>query len=299
MYSNKDGSPANIHQVLVDWDENIVYADVAPGGFDEPGTEYVAIADGLSDPPNEAWFTWDMAAGLAAWSAGTSVNKGWVFIATGGTSWQFYTSDRAEVSEHPWLEVDYTPPGLYINSFAIAAQSGDGGSLFTTTNTVDVTSLIATPEAPDAVDGYAVNDTGAVPGAFALPAPTTATFTAPGTPGMVTLYGWAHDTGGNTAGREATILYNPNAVGVAGGGSGVVITSVAPTQAEVTWTSDSLAHGRLQYSAARSADPVSMTDWSAAGTDHTVLMTGLAMGTRQRLPSRATPTATPSSTSST
>jgi len=218
----------------------------------------------------------------------TSTRNGyWIFVKVSGAAGDEISIRIRNTADNPCVAMlSFDPAETAVSEFVVTDATSDS-TIYTDDATVNV-SLVGEPLDPAKINGYMITTTSAKPeatdGGWAQPAdpdnpvcPITEWILSG--EGMNTLYGWVRDDAGAVAGKSAAILFNPNAVAVVAGDAGVTITSTSPGTADVEWASDSEALGRVRYRVAGSADAYSVTDWTDAGTDHAVTMTGLTMAT--------------------
>ena len=161
----------------------------------------------------------------------------------------------------------FGPSRTYVSEFSVP-----GGALFTSTGNVAVT-LAGQPVAPaKSITGYMIAET---PDS---PTPETRGWRAKITShrikspeGFVTLYAWALDDQKTVAGSRITVLYNSVKPKV----TSTVLAPVAADAARLTLTASTIACARARY---HGGAGWRYTDWTKAGTEHELLLTGLSIG---------------------
>ena len=107
--ANDQGNPANVYEVMVDWDGNTTYSNFGGDGGVQPD-EYGNFVASAPATALDTAYQIDVTPSLAAWAAGTSSNRGWVFIATGTDGSVIRSSENATEGGRPLLAVYYLPP---------------------------------------------------------------------------------------------------------------------------------------------------------------------------------------------
>ena len=170
-------------------------------------------------------------------------------------------------------------PGATIASFTVSDRTS-GSTLVTNEAAVTVAITVNEPEGITVVN-WQITETDAEPAQWLTESPTAYTILA-ASGADVTLYAWIKDSTDIVSGKAATIYYDTRLPVV----SNVVITAGAPGSgtATVTWDTDIPAEGSVMYGAVSmsGATPFTAAE-NALGTQHTVLISGIADGTNYRL----------------
>ena len=156
------------------------------------------------------------------------------------------------------------PGGATITDFAAGDQS-TGSSLFTNSATVDVAFTLNVPEGVT-VTGWLVTESGTEPTDGWLPE-QPATYDITGPEGQVTLYAWITDSTEAVSGKSAGIYYATAVPAV----SDIAVADNGDGTATVTWKTDILAEGVVNYGAVSlaGATPGSVPE-NALATQHSV-----------------------------
>jgi len=105
------GSTVNLHRMLVPFDRSATWNSLV-SGISADGLEASRHRDSFTFgkiAANSSEIVFDVTDTVQAWISGEE-NHGWVFLNTGGNGWDFYTSEFENVSQHPKLIVEFTPP---------------------------------------------------------------------------------------------------------------------------------------------------------------------------------------------
>ena len=101
---NDPGNDANLHEVLIDWDDSVVY----DGFGGDPGAQ-----SGEYDPnvvtiaPSSPSGPIDVTSSLQGWSLNPAANHGWIFLPTGSSGVSIRSGDHGTASQRPTLAVTY------------------------------------------------------------------------------------------------------------------------------------------------------------------------------------------------
>ncbi|HUS59215.1 MAG TPA: DUF1565 domain-containing protein, partial [Planctomycetota bacterium] len=165
------------------------------------------------------------------------------------------------------------PAGAVITAFVIT-DATSGSTLLTNGAIVDVAITLNVPAGIEVV-GWLVTETDTQPTGGWLPAaPPTATIAAvPETD--VILYAWIIDAEDNVSGKSAAIRYSI-AVPVVTNAS--IVAGFDPGTAVVTWNTNILAQGSVQYRA-QGTDVWATIPGTVLTTAHSILLTGIADAT--------------------
>ena len=131
------GSAANLHRMLIDWDQATVTWNSLVDGVTANNIEAVSTSDGISvnEPFPNGPMNIEVTAGVQAWANGAA-NYGWAFLSTGNGGWDWSTS---ESGTPPSLSVTYTvPPCATAPVFTVhpASPTVTEGASFTLTATL-------------------------------------------------------------------------------------------------------------------------------------------------------------------
>lgn len=113
--ADDDGNPANLHEVVIDWDESTSYATFGVAPAAQPGDDYdpVALGEQASGTAPGAAATVhevDVTSSVAAWAANPGQNRGWIFVPTGTNGTGIRTREHATTTDRPRLTVEYLAP---------------------------------------------------------------------------------------------------------------------------------------------------------------------------------------------
>ena len=165
------------------------------------------------------------------------------------------------------------------------ADRTSGSSVVTNEATVNVTTFSGTPG--DQIAGYMITETADEPAAddpgWSGTVPATCSISGgvqPPVAGTVILYGWMKDAAGTVSGATTSILFSTAVPAV----SNVAVTDDGDGTATATWTTDVAAQGGANCGQVTmgGATPNSVIE-SAAGTSHSVVLTGIAAGTNCKI----------------
>lgn len=122
------GSDQQLHQLLDTWDENeVVWNDFdSANGVLVDGTHAKAIPDTTFAAPAELLNIPLPPTTIQNWLDGKEENNGWVTFPTGGGGVDFHSSEAAEVSQRPRLEVQWDLEPLFVSTFQDGVNGYEG-----------------------------------------------------------------------------------------------------------------------------------------------------------------------------
>jgi len=106
-----EGDIANVHGILVDWDESTAtFNNFGPAPAVQSGVDFNATSIGTAASPGAGVQSVDVTPILQTSSADPSLNRGWIFVPTNTDGSDARSSEYGTVSERPILEVAYLAP---------------------------------------------------------------------------------------------------------------------------------------------------------------------------------------------
>ena len=95
-----------LHNVIVDWDENVVSWDsFGSTGGGASGTDYEPVAVDMETGVEVGINSFDVTASIQQWSNGAA-NRGWVLLSDGGDGALFQSDDVATLGNRPLLSIN-------------------------------------------------------------------------------------------------------------------------------------------------------------------------------------------------
>ncbi len=258
-----NGNPANLHRLLVNWDQSTATWNSLSGGLSADGVEAASTADAASPGLNGVVgpITIDVTTSVRAWAAGQP-NYGWAILPGGGDGWRWNASESG-ASTAPRLSVQFSV-GVCTTAPTFTAQPVAS----TTVNELSSFSLSAGVEiCGDAAFQWTKNNVD-IPGATAITySVPSAVAGAGGSGGTYRLR--ASNQFGSVTSDPAVVTVNPktthpHVTRVVNGANGTTIT-VAFNEAVTTASAQNTANYALTPSVAVSS--------AVLGANNTVTLT--------------------------